>query len=95
VRPPSSNPQDAYDDVVTGRPLPPRTTTGGPAPEARRKLYAPSRTRQGSEPGHTHGPVVPAGSVTGQSLTLVISIMCFLACLTAGAVYMMHESADA
>ena len=35
------------------------------------------------------------GSVTGRSLTLVITIMCFLACLTAGAVYMMNQSASA
>jgi len=39
--------------------------------------------------------IVPAGSVTGRSLTLVISIMCFLACLTAGAVYMINQSAAA
>lgn len=40
-------------------------------------------------------PIVPAGSVTGRSLTLVVSIMCFLACLTAGAVYMINQSAAA
>ena len=40
-------------------------------------------------------PIVPAGSVTGRSLTLVITIMCFLACLTAGAVYMIRQSANA
>ena len=39
--------------------------------------------------------VVPAGSVTGKSLTLVVSIMCFLACLTAGAVYIVNQSASA
>jgi cell division transport system permease protein len=39
-------------------------------------------------------PIVPAGSVTGRSLTLVITIMCFLASLTAGAVYMMNQSAS-
>lgn len=39
--------------------------------------------------------IVPPGSVTGRSLTLVISIMCFLACLTAGAVFMIHQSAEA
>jgi cell division transport system permease protein len=33
--------------------------------------------------------------VTGRSLTLVISIMCCLACLTAGAVYMVNQSATA
>ena len=42
----------------------------------------------------TTAPVVPAGSVTGRSLTLVITIMCFLASLTAGAVYMMNQSAS-
>lgn len=40
-------------------------------------------------------PIVPAGSVTGRSLTLVVSIMCFFACLTAGAVYMINKSAAA
>lgn len=39
--------------------------------------------------------IVPAGTVTGTSLTLVVSIMCFLACLTAGAVYMINQSASA
>ncbi len=40
-------------------------------------------------------PIVPAGSVTSNSLTLVISIMCFLACLTSGAVYMVNQTASA
>lgn len=40
-------------------------------------------------------PIVPAGSVTGRSLTLVITIMCFFACLTVGAVYMIRQSANA
>ena len=38
---------------------------------------------------------MPPASVTGRSLTLVIAIMCFLACLTAGAVWMIKESSDA
>lgn len=41
------------------------------------------------------GTVVPAGTVTSRSLTLVIAIMCFLACLTAGGVYMVNQSASA
>ncbi|HFB2048466.1 MAG: ABC transporter permease [Hyphomicrobiaceae bacterium] len=36
-----------------------------------------------------------ADSVAGKSLTLVISIMCFLACLTAGTVYLINKSASA
>jgi cell division transport system permease protein len=64
------------------------------AAEPRGNMYAPAREpkKNGEQ---TSAPVVPAGSVTGRSLTLVISIMCFLACLTAGAVYMINQSADA
>lgn len=40
-------------------------------------------------------PIVSASSVTGNSLTVVIAIMCFLACLTAGAVYLINQSASA
>src|SRR5215472_8721433 len=72
-------------------------TTGGrrtgPA-----KLHAGEGPRTRSRRGdrnQTAAPIVPAGSVTGRSLTLVITIMCFLACLTAGAVYMMNQSASA
>lgn len=57
-------------------------------------MYAPARVSK-AEKGRAQAPIVPAGSVTGRSLTLVISIMCFLACLTAGAVYMMNQSAKA
>jgi cell division transport system permease protein len=53
-----------------------------------------SRTKR-AERTQTNAPIVPAGSVTGRSLTLVITIMCFLACLTAGAVYMIRQSASA
>ncbi len=57
-------------------------------------LSAPSRTRR-SNRDMAHAAIVPRGSVTGRSLTLVIAIMCFLACLTAGAVYLMNQSANA
>jgi cell division transport system permease protein len=40
-------------------------------------------------------PIVPPGSVTGRSLTLVIAIMGFLVCLTTGAVYLIAKSAAA
>lgn len=56
-------------------------------------LYAEART-SATEQKHKHAGIVPAGSITGRSLTLVISIMCFLACLTAGAVFMINKSAD-
>lgn len=56
-------------------------------------LAAPARARKGDR--GAHGPIVPAGSVTGRSLTLVVSIMCFLACLTAGTVYLINKSASA
>src|SRR4051812_48442895 len=65
---------------------PPKLDPGSAAPR--------TRSRRG-DPSQTTAPIVPAGSVTGRSLTLVITIMCFLACLTAGAVYMMNQSASA
>lgn len=95
---------DPYDDMVVtqgGR-------TGAPGYEAdpeatlrsdyerrsaRPDIYAPTRDTRKMR-SHT-APIVPAGSVTGRSLTLVITIMCFLACLTVGAVYMIRQSANA
>src|SRR6516165_2230729 len=39
--------------------------------------------------------IVPPASIAGNALTVVIAIMTFLACLTAGAVYMVNQSAEA
>jgi cell division transport system permease protein len=39
--------------------------------------------------------IVPSASIAGNALTVVIAIMTFLACLTAGAVYMVNQSAEA
>lgn len=61
-------------------------------PEPRPEIVEAPRRRGRAQ---MNAPIVPAGSVTGRSLTLVIAIMCFLACLTAGAVYMVNQSADA
>lgn len=70
--------------------------TSPPAPDYGRELYAPARdAKDRAKKPKSGAPVVPPGSVTGRSLTLVISIMCFLACLTAGAVWMIKQSADA
>jgi len=66
--------------------------TQSPTVSMRRETYAPARVVN-RDPATT--PIVPAGSVTGRSLTLVVSIMCFFACLTAGAVYMINQSAAA
>ena len=91
---------DLYDTVLTGPSGPdqsyayesPTIDVQDDPPPVRK--FAPSRNRKPkNEPSST--PVVPPDSVTGRSLTLVISIMCFLACLTAGAVYMINESASA
>jgi cell division transport system permease protein len=54
----------------------------------------PKRSESGRKMKVT-APVVPPGSVTGRSLTLVIAIMCFLASLTAGSVWMINESSNA
>jgi cell division transport system permease protein len=60
-----------------------------------RDAFAQPRESRRSQQQNVTAPIVPAGSVTGRSLTMVITIMCFLACLTAGAVYMIRQSADA
>ncbi len=60
-----------------------------------RDVFAQPREARRSQQQNVTAPIVPAGSVTGRSLTMVITIMCFLACLTAGAVYMIRQSADA
>ncbi len=82
---------------VTGRPqsqndMPLRDTAL--AAPSNPDIYAPAREQKPVR-DQAKTPIVPAGSVTGRSLTLVISIMCFLACLTAGAVYMINQSASA
>ncbi len=90
---------DPYDDVVTGAPtshslappdVAPRLEAADPRPQ-----YHSDAPDSAADQRRSQAPIVPAGTVTGSSLTLVISIMCFLACLTAGAVYMMNQSADA
>lgn len=53
------------------------------------EAFAPKRVFTGVT------PIVPPGSVAGRALTVVIAIMCFLACLTAGAVYLINQSASA
>ncbi len=81
-------------------PPPPQPEQPAPAPPSesgnaglRGDLYAdPASAR---DPAAADAPIVPAGSVTGRSLTLVIAIMCFFASLTAGAVYLMNQSASA
>src|SRR5207344_902772 len=87
---------EAFGGPQTGAPT---YTTGpdtAPPPRLEPGERAPrSRSRRRKDPTQTTAPIVPAGSVTGRSLTLVITIMCFLACLTAGAVYMMNQSANA
>lgn len=65
------------------------------APAFGQELRADGAANPRSDPRVAEQPIVPAGSVTGRSLTLVIAIMCFLACLTAGAVYMVNQSASA
>jgi cell division transport system permease protein len=104
---PSAAGFDPFDDVLTGPATSPEqqhylyTSTQearheAQAAQARPDLNAPSRAPKRKGASQTkHTPIVPPDSVTGRSLTLVISIMCFLACLTAGAVYMINESATA
>src|SRR5262249_22888954 len=92
---------DPYDDPVTGVPsrtsgYPPFSAEPAITTEDPQRDFRPaSRDRDRARKMKVTAPVVPPGSVTGRSLTLVIAIMCFLACLTAGAVWMIKESSDA
>lgn len=93
---------EVYDDVITASPAIAQRARPEPAPLPSPRLEAPAGDRpprmapsKASDPTGAHAPIVPAGSVTGRSLTLVVSIMCFLACLTAGAVYLINQSAAA
>ena len=92
---------DPYDEPVTGVPAtyeaPPPMLREDAAEDEAQPLQAPARKsdRDRGRRMKSTTPVVPPGSVTGRSLTLVIAIMCFLACLTAGAVWMIKESSDA
>ncbi|MEZ5775664.1 MAG: ABC transporter permease [Hyphomicrobiaceae bacterium] len=84
---PATGPAGAYGRETTH-------ATGDSRRGARLDLQAPTK-QQRSDRAMAAAPIIPAGSVTGRSLTLVITIMCCLACLTAGAVYMINQSAAA
>ncbi|MES1179660.1 MAG: ABC transporter permease, partial [Hyphomicrobium sp.] len=96
---------DPYDDPVTGSPTGPAAFVGQPpalgasrtlpADDVPQDLYAPTRDNDRGRKMKATAPVVPPASVTGRSLNLVIVIMCFLACLTAGTVWMIKQSSDA
>ena len=99
-RPQASRAYDDVDDYTTS------PTTGPPSQDDYTQPLELG-TPDHEHAGHTALPpvdmasiqinssIVPAGTVTGTSLTLVVTIMCFLACLTAGAVYMINQSASA
>lgn len=103
-RPPPSG-YEAYDDAITGPvtdpglahsyDVPPTQMPTLEAHHVYEEAPAPRGRSKRADREKTNTPVVPPDSVTGRSLTLVITIMCFLACLTAGAVYMINESASA
>jgi cell division transport system permease protein len=96
---PSSTAHGSHDPVDDYLDPPPTTRTQS-SPRSRgetgddAELHAEQRS-EATGKALAYTPIVPAGSVTGRSLTLVITIMCFLACLTAGAVYMINQSAAA
>ncbi|CAN0461052.1 unnamed protein product, partial [Scytosiphon promiscuus] len=69
-------------------------STSQPHPASGKALYSPTRLNERSW-GNQYTPIVEAKTVTGSSLTVVISIMCFLASLTAGSVYLINQSAAA
>ncbi len=70
---------------------PQSSASQSPAPQqASGDLYAEARRGRRI----SGAAIVPPASVTGRSLGVVVAIMCFLACLTAGTVYMINRSAD-
>jgi cell division transport system permease protein len=87
---PQARTEPTYDTGHTG---PATVRSMRPPPDIERESGTGRNRRAPRTPPNT--PIVPAGSVTGRSLTVVITIMCFLASLTAGAVYMMNQSASA
>jgi len=103
--------ESSYSHPITTPPEPTEAEahryqpTPVPEPEDVREPYSRDDTfdpelRSDAAPGRRRrsamrAAVVPAGSVTSRSLTLVVAIMCFLACLTAGFVYMVNQSASA
>ncbi|MHA1132967.1 MAG: cell division protein FtsX [Alphaproteobacteria bacterium] len=58
-------------------------------------LPAPLSARLPRQFQPTTTQIVPSASIAGNALTAVIGIMTFLACLTAGGVYMINQSANA
>ena len=56
---------------------------------ARLAAYLPRRFQA------TSAQIIPSASIAGNALTVVIAIMTFLACLIAGGVYMVNQSANA
>ncbi|MEL7542907.1 MAG: ABC transporter permease [Pseudomonadota bacterium] len=94
-----------HPDARTATGAPPAGAAGQAAQSPAEPLTGPSATGPLVAPAREGGKrrksksgasgIVPAESVTGSSLTLVIAIMCFLACLTAGAVYLINQSAAA
>ncbi len=99
--PPPTSSYDLYEEAaswtlesVSARPIP-TTRSRGEAPSPERVVTKGRKKRKERAKKAVSAPIVPASSVTGRSLTMVITIMCFLASLTAGAVYMINQSANA
>ena len=76
---------DSYAETIGPGPFAEQLAPAPMPPPHMQQLQAePKAQKRGrNDSAPTTAPIVPAGSVTGRSLTLVITIMCFLACLTA------------
>ncbi len=63
---------------------------------AKRTFSRPHIVRRKDRPAELRGagPIVPAGSVAGHALTIVVAIMSFLACLTVGGVTVVRDAAS-
>lgn len=69
-----------------------RLTSDAPIATPRLRLL-PARRRFGRRVTEGPGPIVPANSIAGNALMIVVAIMSFLACITVGAVTLVRDAA--
>lgn len=87
----------SYDNPYVAGARPPQPEAEEPVRPVTEDAFeqgVPAREKA-NQKANASAPIVPAGSVTGNSLMLVIAIMCFFACLTAGVVYLVNQTAAA
>lgn len=93
IEPIAFGPESLADDRAYAEPEIGVPRTARPQPIQNDTFSAPATAQRTQRQLAAATPIVPPGTVAGKSLTLVVAIMCCLASLTAGAVYLIHQSA--